>query len=64
MRITVDISPALETQLAEVAARLNVNTEDLAAAAVRDLVSVRDTEFEAVARRVLEKNRELYRRLA
>ncbi len=38
-------------------------SEELAAAAVRDLVGRQDPEFEATAQRVLEKNRELYERL-
>ena len=45
-------------------ARLNVSVNDLAMAAVRDLIARPDEEFERAAARVLEKNRELYRRLA
>ena len=40
-----------------------VRMQELAAAAVRDLVGRQDPEFEATAQRVLEKNRELYERL-
>ena len=64
MRLSVDLPPALEAQLAAVAARLNVSAEDLAAAALRDLLTAREADFEAAADRVLVKNRELYRRLA
>lgn len=64
MRLSVELTPALEVQLAAVAARLNVSAEDLAAAALRDLVAEREADFQAAAARVLEKNRELYRRLA
>ena len=64
MRLSVELTPALEAQLAAVAARLNVSAEDLAAAALRDLLARREADFEAVAERVLAKNRELYRRLA
>jgi predicted transcriptional regulator len=64
MRLSVELTPALEAQLAAVAARLNVSAEDLAAAALRDLLAQREADFQAVAGRVLEKNRELYRRLA
>jgi hypothetical protein len=53
-----------ERRLAEVAKRLNVPVQDLAAAAVRDLLSQPSADFEAAAARVIEKNRELYRRLA
>jgi hypothetical protein len=64
MKITVDVPPGLEAQLGEVAARLNVSVDDLASAAVRDLLMRPNEDFERVATRVLEKNRELYRRLA
>jgi hypothetical protein len=64
MRLSVDLSPAQEAQLAAVAARLNVRPEELAAAALRDLLTQREADFQTAASRVLEKNRELYRRLA
>jgi hypothetical protein len=64
MRLSVELTPALEARLAAVAARLNVSAEDLAAAALRDLLLQREADFQAAAERVLEKNRELYRRLA
>ena len=64
MRLSVELTPALEAQLAAVAARLNVSAEDLAAAALRDLLAQREADFQAAASRVVEKNRELYRRLA
>ena len=38
--------------------------EDLARAALSDLLSTPDAEFQNVARRVLTKNRDLYKRLA
>ena len=64
MRLSVDLTSKQEQQLAAIAARLNVSPEILAAAALRDLLDRREDEFEAAAARVLEKNRELYRRLA
>ena len=64
MRLSVDLTSKQEQQLAAIAARLNVAPEILAAAALRDLLDRREDEFEAAAARVLEKNRELYRRLA
>jgi len=36
----------------------------LAAAAVRDLLARQSADFDVAAQRVLEKNQELYRRLA
>jgi hypothetical protein len=41
-----------------------VSAEDLAAAALRDLLAQREADFQTAAGRVLAKNRELYRRLA
>lgn len=64
MKITVEVPSNLEAQLGEVAARLNVSVNDLAEAAVRDLITRPDEEFERAASKVLSKNRELYRRLA
>jgi hypothetical protein len=64
MRLSVDLTPTQEQQLAAIAARLNVAPEILAAAALRDLLDRREDEFEAAAAHILEKNRELYRRLA
>lgn len=64
MRISIDITGADERALTDAAQRLKVPADELAAAAVRDLLTRRDEEFERAAERVLEKNRELYRRLA
>jgi hypothetical protein len=64
MKVSVEIPPAVEEQLTRTAERLKVSVDDLAAAAVRDLIAQPDDDFERAATRVLEKNRELYRRLA
>jgi hypothetical protein len=64
MKITLDVPENLEAALGAIAARLNVGLSDLAEAAVRDLISRPDENFERLAAKVLEKNRELYRRLA
>ena len=64
MRLSVELTGPLEAQLAAVAARLNVSAEELAAAALRDLLTRPEPDFQEAAARVLEKNRELYRRLA
>jgi len=64
MRLSVELTPKQEQQLAAIAARLNIAPEVLAAAALRDLLDRREDEFEAAAARGLEKNRDLYRRLA
>ena len=64
MKITLDVPTTLERELGDIAARLNVSVNDLAEAAVRDLISRPDESFDRIATKVLEKNRELYRRLA
>lgn len=64
MTISLNLTTDAERRLAEVAKRLNIPLNDLAAAAVRDLVAQPAAGFEQVAQRILEKNRELYRRLA
>jgi hypothetical protein len=64
MKLSVEITGPIEQQLTEAAKRLNVSANELAAAAVRDLVTGTDEEFSKIAARVLEKNHEIYRRLA
>ena len=64
MKLSVQLTPQQEQQLAALAERLQVAPEALAAAALRDLLEQRSAEFERAATRVLEKNAELYRRLA
>ncbi|MDF1501821.1 hypothetical protein [Roseisolibacter sp. H3M3-2] len=64
MRLSVELPPALEAPRAAVAAHLKVRAEDLATAALRDLLAQREADFQAAAARVLAKNQELYRRLA
>ena len=64
MTISLNLPSDAERRLAEVAKRLNIPLNELAAAAVRDLLAQPADDFEQVANRVLEKNRELYRRLA
>lgn len=64
MKVSVEIPPAVEEQLTRTAERLKVSVDELAAAAVRDLIAQPDDAFERAAERVLNKNRELYRRLA
>jgi hypothetical protein len=63
MKLAVELPPAQAEKLREEANRLGLPPEELARAAVLDLLSTPDDEFHAAAR-VLEKNKELYRRLA
>jgi predicted transcriptional regulator len=62
--LTVRLSDSQAEQLAREAQRLGVSAEELLRAAVIDLLETRDEAFLAAARHVLEKNTELYRRLA
>lgn len=62
--LTVRLSDEQAEHLAREAQRLGVSAEDLLRAAVVDLLEGRDDEFLSVARRVVEKNAELYKRLA
>jgi hypothetical protein len=64
MTFSLDLTPPQQQALAEAALRLQVAPEELAAAAVRDLLGRQAPDFEQAAHLVLEKNAELYRRLA
>ena len=64
MKVAFDLPPAQAEKLKQEAARLGLSPDDLARAALADLLAMRDDDFRAAADRVLEKNRELYRRLA
>jgi len=63
MSITIDLTEELRKQLAERAAELNLSSEELAAVAVRELLSHRDERFNRLLDRVLDENKELYQRL-
>lgn len=60
----LELSESLEEQLRERAKHLGVNVEDLARAAVADLVGQPAPDFEKAAQEVLARNADLYRRLA
>ena len=64
MTLSIQLPDDAERRLREAAERLHVPMADLAAAAVSDFVMAPAEEFERAAQRVLEKNRELYLRLA
>ncbi len=63
MKIVIELAGDEERQILEAARRFAVRIEDLAAAAVRDLLARPDIEFDRVAAKVLSKNRQLHRRL-
>jgi hypothetical protein len=64
MKLSLEIPDEQVQQLREVADRLGVGLEQLARAAIADLASQQSADFEQAAARVLDKNRELYRRLS
>ncbi len=59
----LELSPTIIEQLNERAKTLGIRPEELARAAVADLVARPAEEFEEAAEYVLKKNAELYRRL-
>ncbi len=61
--ISVELSDEQGRALKERALALGVRPEDLAAAVLNDGLSMSDVEFSSAARRIIEKNRELYERL-
>ena len=64
MKVAVELTPVQAEKLRVQAERLGITPEQLAHAAVADLLATPDEAFEAAADRVLQKNEELYRRLA
>lgn len=62
--ITITLSDEHMQRLREAAERYGVSPEDLARVSVEELIARPDEKFERAARHVLEKNEELYRRLA
>jgi hypothetical protein len=64
MKLTVELSAAQGERLRLEAERLGLTPEDLARAAISDLLASTGDDFKAAAERVLKKNEELYRRLA
>ena len=64
MKFDIDLTTAQAERLRQEAERLKITPEELARAAVADLLSEGDQDFKVAAERVLEKYSELYRRLA
>lgn len=64
MKLTIDLSPAQADRLRSAEERLGIAPEDLARAAIADLLVAPGDDFQAASERVLRKNEELYRRLA
>ena len=64
MKLSIEIPEAAAAKLREEADRLGMRPEELASAAVIDLLYREADDFQAAADYVLQKNRELYQRLA
>jgi len=64
MKLSIDLTPAQAERLRLEAGRLGLTPEELARAAIADLLTSPAADFDAAAERVLKKNEELYRRLA
>ena len=64
MKLAFELPPAQAEKLVDEAARLGLAPEELARAALADLLGTPDADFHAAAARILHKNQELYRRLA
>jgi len=62
--ITLQIDDAKADALRNKARRIGLAPEQLLAASLHDLIGQADADFDEAVRRVLSKNRELYRRLA
>ena len=62
--ITITLPEDRLAKLREIAARLHVTPEDLARVGIEELLSRPDEAFKQAAEYVLQKNSDLYRRLA
>ena len=64
MKISVELTDQQQERLREAASRLNLRPEELAQVALNDFLAQEEEDFSRAANRVLEKNADLYRRLA
>jgi hypothetical protein len=64
MRVAFELPAAQGERLRAEAERLGLSPDDLARAALVDLLATPHAELQAAIARVIAKNRELYRRLA
>jgi hypothetical protein len=64
MSISLNLDEKQSARLEERARKLGVDARELAKAAITDLLTRPADDFDRAAKLVLEKNRELYRRLS
>lgn len=62
--LTIDVPDRIARRVNEAAERLGLSPEELVRASVEEKLKQLDTSFGEAAQRVLQKNAELYRRLA
>jgi predicted transcriptional regulator len=62
--LTITLSEDRLTKLQEIADRFNIKAEDLARVSIEELLTRPDESFQRAAEYILQKNAELYRRLA
>ena len=64
MTLNLELDELQTERLQQIADRLNVSLNDLAKAAINDLLAKPECDFENAAKHILKKNTDLYRRLA
>jgi hypothetical protein len=64
MKLSFDLTKTQNEKLDLTAKRLGIRPEELAKAALNDLLDQPKEDFEAATQHVLKKNKELYRRLS
>lgn len=62
--LTIELQDELVERAQAEARRRNMTVEELAALGLKELLAKPDAEFERIARRIIEEDRELLRRLA
>ena len=62
--LTITLSDDRLAKLREIANRFNIKPEDLARFSIEELLTQPDESFQKAADYILQKNAELYRRLA
>jgi len=62
--ITINLPDRLASELKDAANKTGLSVDDFVKASLQEKLSLLDRDFQSAVERVLEKNAELYRRLA
>ncbi len=62
--ITINLPDRLASELKDAANKIGLSVDDFVKASLQEKLSLLDRDFQSAVERVLEKNAELYRRLA